>query len=217
MKARFSSLMNSKLVLLVISVLALTSFAAADAVRDTTSSWCGPRMSQMCQAGTPYAPQMFQAGKSSPGDPDIFFTFSLGGNTGYADLTATSLGGGEFLATAGTLVVTGGVDKGSYALIPGGPAPFISPSGYFEADNVLYPASDPVLDQYGLLFGKSGLEINIWGNSPGNYTFADNTGYSFTGSGTVTASVPEASSLATLLGFGIFNLATVFGFRRKLI
>jgi hypothetical protein len=32
----------------------------------------------------------------------------------------------------------------------------------------------------------------------------------------VTLSVPEHSTLATLLGFGIFNLAAVFGFRRKL-
>jgi hypothetical protein len=32
-----------------------------------------------------------------------------------------------------------------------------------------------------------------------------------------TFAVPESSTLATLLGFGIFNLAAVFGFRRKLI
>jgi len=33
----------------------------------------------------------------------------------------------------------------------------------------------------------------------------------------VTSSVPERSNLAFLLGFGIFNLAAVFGLRRKLI
>ena len=34
---------------------------------------------------------------------------------------------------------------------------------------------------------------------------------------TFTLSVPESSTLATLLDFGIFNLAAVFGVRRKLI
>jgi hypothetical protein len=33
----------------------------------------------------------------------------------------------------------------------------------------------------------------------------------------VVTPVPETTTLATLLGFGIFNLAAVFGFRRKLI
>jgi len=146
-------------------------------------------------------------------DPQYFFTFSIGGNIGSALLTTTDLGGGHSLATGGTLDVTAGAAVGTYSLSLGGPAPFISPSGAFQVDNVLTPAADPILDTYGLLFGSGGVEINIWGNSPGNYSFYSWTGGSYvvstTGPGAVTATaVPEPTTLL-LLGSGLIGIATM--------
>ena len=107
--------------------------------------------------------------------------------------SSTDLGGGQFLATAGGLTVTAGADFGTYPLYPGGPAVTTSPLGAFEYDSVLYPTVDPPLDVDGLLFTAPGLEINIWGNSPGNYSFYDysagNYGTELTENGTFTLSV----------------------------
>jgi hypothetical protein len=115
-------------------------------------------------------------------EPLFDFTFTIGPDTGYGSLGATYIGSGEFLAAAGNLTVTGGEFIGSYPLFPGGPGTTISPSGFFDYNNILYPSSNPVLDIDGLLFtegvhGSPGyLEINIWGNSsPGSYTFDNNS------------------------------------------
>ena len=126
-------------------------------------------------------------------EPLFDFTFTIGSDTGYGSLNTTDLGNGEFLATAGTLTVTGtanGQGLGTYPLYPGGPAQTTSPSGKFLYDNVLYPSSDPVIDNNGPLFrDSSGFEINIWSNGPDNYEFDeangsgyinDNTGAPFT-------------------------------------
>jgi len=114
-------------------------------------------------------------------EPLFDFTFDIAPETGYGGLNTADEGNGEFLATAGTLTVTAGNDIGTYALYPGGPGVTLSPLGGFDYNNLLfpfYPSTDPPLDIYGLLFIGPGLEINIWGNSPGNYSF-----YDFNGSG----------------------------------
>jgi hypothetical protein len=107
-------------------------------------------------------------------EPLFDFSFAIGPDTGYGSLNTTDNGNGEFLATAGTLTVTGGLEVGAYPLYPGGPSVTTSPAGFFLYDNVLYPSIDPVIDLDGLLFSGSGLEINIWGNGPGSYTFDNN-------------------------------------------
>jgi len=104
------------------------------------------------------------------------FTFGIAPEAGYGSLNATDQGGGEFLATAGALTVTAGSDIGTYPLYPGGPGVTLSPFGSFDYDDVLYPSTDPPLDMDGLLFTGPGLEINIWGNSPGNFSFYDSSG-----------------------------------------
>jgi len=117
-------------------------------------------------------------------EPLFDYTFSIGPtspntvpDTGYGSLSTTDIGNGEVLAIAGNLTVTGGNDVGAYSFYPGGPGVTLSPLGAFDYDNVLYPSTDPELDVYGLLFTGNGLEVNIWGNSPDNYQFYDNTGY----------------------------------------
>jgi hypothetical protein len=119
---------------------------------------------------------------------DFYFNFGTGFPAGYGTVSTTDVGGyttyngfSPYLATAGTLTVTGGHDVGSYPLYPEGPAAVDSPSGYFEVDNLLYPSVDPTIDMYGLLFTNgSTFEINIWGNGAGNYEFYDNKGYNVT-------------------------------------
>jgi len=121
------------------------------------------------------------------------YTFDIAPQTGHGSLNTTDLGNDQFLATGGGLTVTGGADVGTYPLVPGGPGVTTSPLGAFDYDNVLFVSTDPPLDVDGLLFNAPGLEINIWGNSPGNYSYYDysggNYGTQLTENGTFTLSV----------------------------
>lgn len=118
------------------------------------------------------------------------FAFTNGIDMGNGSLNTTDIGGGEFLATAGTLNVTAGRDIGSYPLYPGGPGTTGSPSGYFTYNDVLYPSVDPGIDLEGLLFIGSGLEINIFSNGADSYEFYDNTNYNNTGDSFILSAAP---------------------------
>jgi len=184
-----------KLGIIVLSVMALT-FVATPMHADIFTN-------------APNLPGSFTPGA----DPLFDFTVSIGPDTGFGSINATDEGGGTFLATSGTLTVTGGSDVGTYTLVPGGPSGMISPSGAFIYDNLVFPASDPTLDGDGLLFSGGGLEINIWGNSPDNYSFYsyENGGYNVqdTDSGQVAffAATPEPSAMvllgSLLVGLGL--------------
>jgi len=119
-------------------------------------------------------------------EPLIDFAFTIGPDTGYGSLDTTDNGSGSFLATAGSLTVTGGPDIGSYPLYPGGPLQTTSPDGFFLYDNLFYPSTDPVINNNGPLFIGNGLEINLFSNlvssNPNvyNYQFYDDTGYTNT-------------------------------------
>ena len=103
---------------------------------------------------------------------DSSFTFTIGAESGFGSLNLISQGAGSYLATAGTVTVTGAQDIGTYPLYPGGPAITTSPNGAFLYDNLVFPSANPTLDVDGLLFNNGGgLETNIWGNSAGNYSF----------------------------------------------
>jgi hypothetical protein len=130
-------------------------------------------------------------------EPLFDFAFSIGPNAGYGSLNTTDIFNGEFLATAGTLTVTGGQDIGSYPLYPGGPGVTTSPAGAFIYDNVLYPSIDPPIDLDGPLFISGGLEINIWSNSASNYEFDDHTG-----SGYINDATGEPFTLSVAPGGG---------------
>jgi hypothetical protein len=113
-------------------------------------------------------------------EPLFDFSFTIGPNSGYGSLNTTDIFNGQFLATAGTLTVTGGGAVGSYPLYPGGPGQTTSPAGAFLYNNVLYPSIAPSIDNNGPLFIGSGLEINIWSDAPDVYEFDDHTGGGYT-------------------------------------
>ena len=122
-------------------------------------------------------------------EPLFDYSFSILPETGYGSLNTTDAGNGYFLATGGTLTMNGGYDLGTYPVDPGGPGILTSPMGAFYYDNLLYPATaNPQIDVDGLLFNAAGMEINIWGNSPGNYSYYDyssgNYGVQLTEAGT---------------------------------
>lgn len=122
-------------------------------------------------AATGYA----QAGEIEP-EPLFSFTFEIGPDSGTGTFSAFDIGGGLYHATSGSLTVSasnhGNSAVGDWTLLAGGPNTFYSPNGAFITNNVLYPASDPTLDTWGLLFTNgSGRELNIWGNGPDNYSF----------------------------------------------
>jgi hypothetical protein len=110
-----------------------------------------------------------------PSSTVINFSFTISTQTAYGSVNVTDQGGGKWLATSGTLTVTGGADVGTWTLIPGGPGVTTSPLGGFLYDNLITPAANPALDVDGLLFGIPGKELNVWGNSANNYSFYDFT------------------------------------------
>jgi hypothetical protein len=99
--------------------------------------------------------------------PVYSFTFSDGTNIANGLLATSDLGGGQFLATSGSLTVTSGAAFGSYSLVPGGPA--AQSMGPYIYDDVLRPALDPILTNPGLLFSGPNFLINIYSVAAGAY------------------------------------------------
>jgi hypothetical protein len=146
------------------------------------------------------------------------FSYNDGTNTANGVLAADLIGIDTYHVTGGGLSVTG-PNSGSYKIVPGGPSIFSIPG--FIVNNVLFPAQDPVLDIYGLALVNnpdSGIYINIWGRSPGNYTFyvfsSSSNSYIQTFNGpaivSATARVRVPGPLPTL------GAAAAFGFSRQL-
>jgi hypothetical protein len=126
-------------------------------------------------------------------------------------------------AVSGSLTVTAGSASGSWTLSPGSGS-----DGSFIWDNEVFPGSDPFLDGDGLLFVDDGSELNMWGNSPSNYSFYGNIDGNYSpisdgGTATLTlvsqgnsvsaASAPDGAWTAVLLGGALAGLEA---FRRKL-
>ncbi len=201
--------------------------------------------------GTPVTGETSLSGGPAGPDPIFVFNFTdVSGDVGHATLNtvASGLGDGSYFATSGSLTMTSpaGV-AGTYSLITTPPSPTISPSGLFDVDNLLYPDDNaasagkynPVasnyaggssisgpsyLDIFGLLFGKPGTEINIYGVGNGAYAFYTevNGGYNIQqGGGGVVSNltdppppVPEPASLTLLVAGGV-SLLGYAGLRRR--
>ena len=129
--------------------------------------------------------------------PVFDMTFDIAPEVATASLNAVDQGNGSFLATSGTLIVTAGNDIGTYPLVLGGPGVTTSPQGGFIFDDLITPQANPPLDVDGLVFSAGGVEINIWGNSPNNYSFYDYSGGAYgtqlTGTGTITSIVAPSA------------------------
>ena len=93
----------------------------------------------------------------------------------------------------------------------------LNPSG-FNTDNIFYKAN-PAFTSGGLGVLVKGGDANLWGNSPGAYSFWENKGgYSVQTTGTLTVAagtgVPEPGVWAMLItGFGLVGFAA----RRRVI
>jgi hypothetical protein len=144
------------------------------------------------------------------------FSYNDGMNTANGVLDADLIGIDAYHITGGGLSVTG-PNSGSYTIVPGGPGVLSIPG--FSVDNVLHPAQDPVFDNYGLGLvndSDSGIHLNMWGNSPGNYSFyvfsSSSNSYiqTFDGPAIVSATARVPGPLPAL------GAAAAFGFSRKL-
>jgi hypothetical protein len=160
------------------------------------------------------------------------FTLTGSGTTSALDavtlsLTLTSytpLGSGNFLITGitGSGITTSDpsfVTGNSTGIIPGGPGAFITPSGKFNVDNVLY-ASSALLDSAGLAFYIGSTEANIWSNGDGTYSLYELVNGSYASSTLTSLTVthdtygtPEPITLM-LFGTGLMGIGGMV--RRKL-
>jgi hypothetical protein len=129
---------------------------------------------------------------------DITFTDG-GANVGSGII---NVAGG--VATSGSFTVTAGTAIGVWTLLSPGA------DSSFTWDNQVNPASNPFVDNNGLVFGLSGNEVNLFYNSGGtvgstDYGFWGNIGGNYNpqvfGTATITA-VPEPINYA-LAAFGL--------------
>jgi len=128
-------------------------------------------------------------GGANPAVAGIYqITFNDGqGDSGSGQIDVES-GNNCNYACSGYLNVTSGGAAGNWSLYTAAgacayPGYMYSPSGayiynnavYVGGSNPQYPAANPLLDYYGLLFTQSnGNELNLWGNTDGSYTLGGN-------------------------------------------
>jgi hypothetical protein len=150
-----------------------------------------------------------------------YITFNDGiGDVGSGQIDV-ELANNYYYAASGYLMVTAGQAIGNWNLYTAGghtayPNYLTSPAGAYWYNNAVYPtgnpqypAANPLLDEYGLLFSQNnGNELNLWGNADGTYTLAGNINgwqnfnVTISFGGTTIEPVPEPINYA-LAGFGL--------------
>jgi hypothetical protein len=142
-------------------------------------------------------------------------------NVGSGQIDVETANGNSY-AASGYLTVTAGAAVGAWTLYTAGgtttyPNYLTSPKGAFYYNNAVYPtgknpqypAKNPLLDDYGLLFTqKNGNELNLWGNADGTYNLGGYIGgqlsfnVNISLGGTTITPVPEPINYA-LAAFGL--------------
>lgn len=137
------------------------------------------------------------------------------------------------VVTSGSATVNGidGFVPGTFNLVSPSPVRALDGTDIIF-NNLITPSQNPTLDSGGLGFAEGYLSaghynyvLNLWGNSPDNYTLFEAgeltggptpTGYVYKGvNGTMNlASIPEPATYAAVLGFATLGVAAVR--RRKL-
>ena len=124
--------------------------------------------------------------------------------------TLNSVGGYDITSITGLVTGLGGGMISALVINPN--QPLVTTNFGFNYDNVLFPASNPVMNTNGVLFDtNSGQRWNLWGTGPGAYEL-----YSYPGRSSDTtidvhgtlsiAAVPEPETYAMMLaGLGLMG------------
>lgn len=167
-------------------------------------------------------------------------SFDLGpSSTGVGQFQVFTNSNNDFYAVSGFLDIFGGAITGldghwtlyaedGYVNYP---SRLTSPAGaywynnsvYVEGNNAQFPITNPLLDQYGLLFrldSNPASELNLWGNADGSYTLGGtiNGGWQNfnvvlsvdgnNGPGIVIAQAPEPTTATLIILGGLALVAT---------
>ncbi|HNQ73884.1 MAG TPA: hypothetical protein PKN95_09805 [Verrucomicrobiota bacterium] len=172
-------------------------------------------------------------------------TFDLGsGNTGTGQFEVFTNSPSQFYAASGFLTISGGPAAGNWTLYTDDgftayPGRLTSPAGaywynnsvYPEGNNPQFPLTNPLLDQYGLLFrltGNPASELNLWGNADGSYTLGGTVGGGWQnfnvilnvgnggGPGIVIEPAPEPTAAALFVLGGLMMVATATHRRKQM-
>ncbi len=152
---------------------------------------------------------------------DLSYTDVANGISGSGVVYGSLAGGGQYLLTSGNFTISVSPSFTATGFLTSPPSVRTNGGTDLITDNILSPASNPIVDGNGIAFGPMPFVtnvspgFNIWGNSPNNYSvfFA---GYGNSGDPffyrefdggiltiTRTVTVPDGGMTVALLGLGI--------------